>query len=901
MQMILKFATLITILILSSCGGGGGGSGGGSASRQVASINITPSSASIGAGQTRTLTAEAKDQNGVAMTGINFTWASSDTSVATVADGVATGVASGITAITASSGGVSSNSATLTLIAILIDKPSVFFSASGQSAQLTAQVVAPQGAASPGAVTWISTAPDKVSVDAAGRLVANAIGSAQIIAEVDGVRSAPTLVPVALPQPGALLVTDAQVVSVGPPLRLAPGASPGIGTEYEVTLQGVAAPAPGTVVLAAETAPVAGKVVATRQDAGGLVVTLALAPLYELFSAYDIDWTIDLSAFPLEAVPNQTGLTVQSAVWNREPPGSLRVLATAKPLDAFKPFQAFECDATIKPQLVEARINLSPQIDLKLVVADRPGYSKHALEGSASLTGSAGIKLQAGFKASGRCDAQAQIKLPILGWLSALVMPAPKFGFGAELSGELLVVQGELGVKGKVGFSPVVGWECGGATPACRGLDDITSVNEFETKSKVPSENDMQVKVDGHFFILAGLDVALFGGAINAGILEARVGPKQSFDLGFEADQAARTDYAASYDLKIEGVVEPGPALQEAIKLATNDDTTAVAYKAQFSTDVSESPKGRLSVSQPKVRPGDAVDFTVEFAPDSSVAYYLLGYNVVGVELYRKREDELEFTKWKFMQLIASNRATYHWEPAAADAGKYEFAAFVETQIPFVLLEVAPNSIQKVEVSCFAKSPLSPNIASRRRSKEATASGKEIAPQAVTACADTWVGTASVVARAPPLPPDFNITMTSNITWTYDRTEGGTIFYTASGGSFTLAHNLGVFDDGCTYALSPNTFPIVNDGVTDFFHGGVRGFLRIDPIIGSRPASYIFGASQLVSYTETVSCPSEADRVNVVNNDVVNVSGLGPFTDQNRLSGTIGDAQLTSTWDFSRP
>ena len=36
-------------------------------------------------------------------------------------------------------------------------------------------------------------------------------------------------------------------------------------------------------------------------------------------------------------------------------------------------------------------------------------------------------------------------------------------------------------------------------------------------------------------------------------------------------------------------------------------------FKAEFSTDISESPKGNLSVSKTKVRPGAAVDFTVDF------------------------------------------------------------------------------------------------------------------------------------------------------------------------------------------------------------------------------------------------------------------------------------------------
>lgn len=901
-RVIARRAVLTTLallpLLLVACGGGDDVSA--PAPAQLTSITVSSTSTNLIVGQTQTSTAAAKDQNGQPMAGVTFTWASSNPAVASVTSGVVTGVATGSADITATSGGVTSNAARVTVIvvavgSVVIDKPSVFLTASGQSAQLTAQTFDPQGAPSAGTVSWTSSAPDKVSVDAAGQLVARAIGSAQIFAVSAGVRSAPTLVIVAEPKPGALLVTDAQVVSVGPPLRLAAGASPGVGTEYEVTLQGVAAPAPapGTVVLAAETAPVAGKVVATRQEAAGLVVTLAIAPLYQLFSAYNIALTLDLSAFAIEAVPDRTTRATLSALWNAGRGGKAHALARARPLAALEPFKAFDCDASIKPQLVAAPIQLSFENKLQLVLDDRPGYSKHALEGSAALVGSAGLKLKAGFKAAGRCDAQAQIKFPVFGWFSVLAMPAVRFGLGAELEGEILLVQGELGVEGKIGFSPVLGWECGGAIPACRGLDDITRLNELKTKSKIPSENDMQAKVSAQFYVIAGLDASIGLGVLNAGILEARVGPKQSFDLAFEDDQAARRDYAATYDLKLEGVVEPGGALQKAIEMVIADDSTTVKFKAEFSTDLSESPKGNQSVSKAKVRPGEAVDFTVEFTPNT-VAYFLLGYNVTGVELYRKREDELKFTPWKSMSLIASNRATYQWTPVVADAGKYEFAAFVNTQVLTPLLEVAPNSIQAVEVSCFPAGALSATSVSGKQRLAAAADGTRVSPLASNSCADTWVGTASYMVKTPGLPTA-NVALRSNITWTYDPTlsGGGATYYTASG-TFDLAFNAPP-ESGCTYALSPSTFTIVNDPMTPSRLGIIND--------GFNPPTYGFGGGQFVNTTVTSSCPGRDPTVTEMRGlQVFYAKGNGPFAvGQARLSGTYDDATETYTWDFSRP
>lgn len=840
----------------------------------LASIAVSLASTSIGIGQSQALAGQARDQYGHAMTGVSLTWASSNSTVATVANGVVTGLSVGTTDITASSGGVTSSPVALTVIVVaagelVISKASLFLPAAGATTQLTAQLVNPQGVASSVNATWTSSAPGKVTIDQSGQLVARAIGSAQIFAEAGGVRSAPTLVTVAEPQSGALIVTDAQVVSVGP-LLVGPGALPGMGTNYEVTLQGVAAPAAGTVVLAGETAPIAGKVVTSRQEASGLVVTLQLAPLYQLFRTYDISWVIDMSAFPAEAAPAPSSSRALGASWNAARRGAAP--GRAARLQDLEPFEAFSCSAEVRPHLIDAPIQLTFANSLTLVIDDRPGYSKHALEGSATLTGSASLKLNAGFRASGKCEAQAQLRFPIFGWVSLLVMPAVRFGLGAEVGGEITLVAGELGVDGKIGFSPVLGWECGGATAACQELDGITAVNDLKTKSRIPSANDMQVKVSAQFYVLAGLDASLLAGLANAEILEARVGPEQSFNLAFEDDQAARTDYAATYDLKIQGVVEPGGALKKAIEAVIDDDATSVNFKAEFSTDISESPKGTLTASTSRVRPDAPVDFTVDLTP-STIAYFLLGDNVTGVELYRRGENETEFTAWKSMDRIASNRATYRWVPTEADAGKYEFAAFVNTQLVTPLLEVAPNSIKPVEVSCFSGG-----------ASVATSAVRHAAP----VCADTWVGTITNTLKFGGVP---QYRTRSNITWTYDpaSSEPGVISYKASG-TFDLL----LYDQiGCTYTASPSSFTIEPNVLS----------ARLSIMEGDE-AIYTWSGSQQVDYTKTSLCPGwEAPVDDEIIDQLVGLgNGSGPYVaGQPRLSGSINTTTQEVTWDFARP
>ena len=74
----------------------------------VASIAVTPDATALAVGETVTLSAEATDARGNGVEGVSFTWQSSNESVATVdAMGVASAVAPGTVAITASSGDVS--------------------------------------------------------------------------------------------------------------------------------------------------------------------------------------------------------------------------------------------------------------------------------------------------------------------------------------------------------------------------------------------------------------------------------------------------------------------------------------------------------------------------------------------------------------------------------------------------------------------------------------------------------------------------------------------------------------------------------------------------------------------------------------------------------------------------
>ena len=271
-------AVALAAVLVAACGGSDDGDPPDAEpdAPRVASITVSPPDPQVGVGLSQALSAQARDQYGAVMADVNFTWQTTDAAVAVVDQGVVTGVAAGSATITAASDGVTSNAAVLSVVAVakgvvVIDKPSVFLTASGQGARLAAQVLDEQGVPVPGTVRWTSSAPGQVSVDANGQLQALvALGSATIVAEAGELRSAPTLVVVATPQPGALLVSDAQVVAVGGAAAAGRRRDSAPAAHYVVTLRDIAAPLPVTISpRPPRSAPVAGKAAATRANAAG--------------------------------------------------------------------------------------------------------------------------------------------------------------------------------------------------------------------------------------------------------------------------------------------------------------------------------------------------------------------------------------------------------------------------------------------------------------------------------------------------------------------------------------------------------------------------------------------------------------------------------------------------------
>jgi len=157
----------------------------------VASVTVSPATASVTVGATTQLTATPKDANGTALSGRAVTWATSNAAAATVsASGLVTGVAAGSATITATSEGKSGTSAitvTNVPVASVTVTPATANLLVGSTLQLTATLKDALGNPLSGrVVTWASNAPGVTAVSGTGLVTGLGIGGVTITATSEG-------------------------------------------------------------------------------------------------------------------------------------------------------------------------------------------------------------------------------------------------------------------------------------------------------------------------------------------------------------------------------------------------------------------------------------------------------------------------------------------------------------------------------------------------------------------------------------------------------------------------------------------------------------------------------------------------------------------------------------------
>lgn len=213
-----RLAAVAALLTAASCGGSRDvltGPGTGEGPGPVAQVSLSPSSGSIVSGQTFSFVATATDAAGTTVPNAPLAWTSSDTTVATVAAGVATGRQAGsatISATATAAGGQVRAAATLTVtpvpVASVTVAPAQDTLAIGQSVQLTAAAKDVSGAALTGRpVVWTSSDTTVALVSSAGVVTALKVGTA-IITVTSGALSATAAVTVTVTAVASVVQTS---------------------------------------------------------------------------------------------------------------------------------------------------------------------------------------------------------------------------------------------------------------------------------------------------------------------------------------------------------------------------------------------------------------------------------------------------------------------------------------------------------------------------------------------------------------------------------------------------------------------------------------------------------------------------------------------------------------------
>src|SRR5436190_816846 len=190
----------------------------------VASVTVSPPTASISVGQLLPLTATPKDSAGAALTGRTVMWTSSNAGVATVSSsGLVTGSVAGTATITAISEG-KTGSAAVPVAAVPVASVTISPTASirvGQTVQLTATLKDSTGSTLTGrTVTWGSGDTTVARVSPSGLMTGVGQGSATITATSEGKSSTAAITVTTVPVASVTVSPSSGSLQVGQTVQL---------------------------------------------------------------------------------------------------------------------------------------------------------------------------------------------------------------------------------------------------------------------------------------------------------------------------------------------------------------------------------------------------------------------------------------------------------------------------------------------------------------------------------------------------------------------------------------------------------------------------------------------------------------------------------------------------------
>ena len=191
----------------------------------VATVAVSPSTASLAAGQWVQLTATPLDAAGNPLSGRLVTWASTNPSVATVSDGgLVSGVAAGAATVTVACEGQSTAVAitvTVVPVASVALSPASATVTVGQTVQLTATPKDANGNPLTGrTVTWATSNPALAAVSGNGLVTGGAGGTATITASSEGQNGSAAITVTLVPVSSVAVSSASASLTVGQTLQL---------------------------------------------------------------------------------------------------------------------------------------------------------------------------------------------------------------------------------------------------------------------------------------------------------------------------------------------------------------------------------------------------------------------------------------------------------------------------------------------------------------------------------------------------------------------------------------------------------------------------------------------------------------------------------------------------------
>lgn len=548
--------------------------------------------------------------------------------------------------------------------------------------------------------TWTSSRPDVVSVDANG--VAKALktpGSATLTATVNGLAIRATVATVE-PVSNALLVTDAQLGRALEPVD--PVAKFGPGFQLKVSLVGVSPPAVGAVLIASETAPLAGKVVAVD----GQKVTLEIVPLAQVFKA--IDFREKFSNLP-EEIPVRTREAFSTQA-NADGTTTF-TLKKAQPLKTEFEVGPFDCKAQTALAFgfdkAELTLDSNPSWEVELT-RGAAGSSRSRLVLTDAPTVTLRLKPTLRGDLNGTLECKLKLytrEIPIPGPVGIFLGVIIEGGVGFALAGTTPIVSGvALDFTARAKGNVKVGFDCTGA--ACTTIHevDVTKADAMAgppaidfTLPQTAPRLELGADVFGYIEVKAGVTILRrFSFStpreLEAGILEGRLGLHAGASLATESRQVADKGYGSSYQLDFHGEVKAGDEIAMLISLL---ELGLGPLELKFDLNIGASPKASFSLNKGDYAVGDSVEARLKFNP-ATISLPLFGDNLEEVRLMRKvpRADGTFGLVLVAKQAAASKQVDFTLTGVATEAGP------ADSYVAFAVSKLLPAFSLEQEQGC---------------------------------------------------------------------------------------------------------------------------------------------------------------------------------------------------------